>query len=85
MISSSTLTSTLVRKVSQATDTSLLSECENKCVDVSKDYENYFNATILEKVNTKCRGPEIHTIEEEFYPTLYMLVEFQDYTTTRGG
>ncbi|KAJ8429201.1 LOW QUALITY PROTEIN: hypothetical protein Cgig2_032987 [Carnegiea gigantea] len=47
---------------------------ENKCVNVSKDYENYFNATFVKKVNTECRGPEIYPAEEEFYPTLHWLL-----------
>ncbi|KAJ8436144.1 hypothetical protein Cgig2_033639 [Carnegiea gigantea] len=69
VISSSTLISILVRKtlLYRRND-------ENKCVDVSKDYENYFNATILEKVNTECRGPEIYLAEEEFCPTLHRLL-----------
>ena len=29
---------------------------ENKCVDVSIDYGNYFNATVSEKVNTEPHG-----------------------------
>ncbi|KAJ8445786.1 hypothetical protein Cgig2_000966 [Carnegiea gigantea] len=62
-IPSSTLTSTLVRK-----------NDENKCVNVSKDYENCFNATILERVNTEHCGPEIYPAEEEFYPTLHKLL-----------
>ncbi|KAJ8430765.1 LOW QUALITY PROTEIN: hypothetical protein Cgig2_017078 [Carnegiea gigantea] len=47
---------------------------EKKCVDVNKDYENYFNATVLEKFNTKHRRQETYPIEEEFYPALYRLL-----------
>ncbi|KAJ8423893.1 hypothetical protein Cgig2_006230 [Carnegiea gigantea] len=74
-ISSSSLTSILVRKVRVKQGTlRYRRNDENKCVDVSKDYENYFNATVLEKVNTERRGPEIYPIEEEFYPALYRLL-----------
>jgi len=74
-IPSSTLTSILVRKV--RVKQGILRyrrNDENKCVDVGKDYENYFNATVLEKVNTERRGPEIYPIEEEFYPALHRLL-----------
>jgi len=47
---------------------------ENKCVDVSRDYENYFNATVLEKVNTELRGEERYPVEDEFYPALNRLL-----------
>ena len=43
---------------------------ENKYVDVSRDYGNYFNAIVLEKVNTEPRREERHPVEEEFYPAL---------------
>ena len=43
---------------------------ENKCVDVIKDYENYFNATVLKKVNTEFRGEERYPVEDEFYQNL---------------
>ena len=74
-IPSSTLTSILVRKVrvKQATLHYRRND-ENKCVDVSKDYENYFNATVLEKVNTERRGPEVYPVEDEFYPVLHRLL-----------
>ena len=74
-IPSSILTSILVRKVRVKQGTlRYRRNDENKCVDVSKDYENYFNATVLEKVNIKHRGPEIYTVEEEFYPALHKLL-----------
>ncbi|KAJ8420265.1 hypothetical protein Cgig2_014313 [Carnegiea gigantea] len=74
-IPSSTLTSTLVRKVKVKQGTlRYRRNNENKCVDVSKDYENYFNATVLEKVNTGHRGPEIYPTEGEFYPALHRLL-----------
>ncbi|KAJ8431097.1 hypothetical protein Cgig2_007513 [Carnegiea gigantea] len=44
---------------------------ENKCVDVSKDYENYFNATVLEKVNTERHAGEGYPAKDEFYPALH--------------
>jgi len=47
---------------------------KKKWIDLSKDYENYFNATVLEKVNTECCGQETYTVEEEFYPALYRLL-----------
>ncbi|KAJ8424736.1 LOW QUALITY PROTEIN: hypothetical protein Cgig2_027769 [Carnegiea gigantea] len=70
VIPSSTLTSILVRK-SQARDSR---NDEIKCVDVSKDYENYFNAIVLAKVNTKRHGPKIYSAKEEFYPILHRLL-----------
>ncbi|KAJ8426999.1 LOW QUALITY PROTEIN: hypothetical protein Cgig2_028204 [Carnegiea gigantea] len=75
VIPSSTLTSILVEKVrvKQGTLRSRRND-EKKCVDVSEDYENYFNATVLEKVNTKHRGQETYLADEEFYPTLYRLL-----------
>jgi len=75
VIPSSTLTSVLVRKVRVKQGILLYHwNDENKCVDVSKDSENYFNATVLEKVNTKRRGPEIYPTKGEFYPTLHRLL-----------
>ncbi|KAJ8426541.1 hypothetical protein Cgig2_002061 [Carnegiea gigantea] len=51
-IPSSTLTSILVRKVRVKQGTLRYHRNDkNKCIDVSKDYENYFNATVLEKVS----------------------------------
>ncbi|KAJ8430068.1 hypothetical protein Cgig2_028780 [Carnegiea gigantea] len=47
---------------------------ENKCVDASKDYENYFNATVLEKVNTERHDPEIYPTEGELSPALHRLL-----------
>ena len=74
-IPSSTITSIFVRKVRVKQGTlRYRRNDENKCVDISKDYENYFNATVLEKVNIKHRGPEIYTTEEEFYPALHKLL-----------
>ncbi|KAJ8425005.1 hypothetical protein Cgig2_025384 [Carnegiea gigantea] len=74
-IPSSTLTSILVRnvRVKQGTLRYRRND-ENKCVDVSKDYENYFNATVLKTVNTERRGPEIYPTEEEVYPALHRLL-----------
>ncbi|KAJ8433641.1 LOW QUALITY PROTEIN: hypothetical protein Cgig2_026821 [Carnegiea gigantea] len=73
-IPSSTLTSVLVRKIRVKQGTLRYHRNdENKCVDVSKDYENYFNATVLKKVNTERRGPEIYPTEGKFYPALHML------------
>ncbi|KAJ8423627.1 hypothetical protein Cgig2_001694 [Carnegiea gigantea] len=72
---SSTLTSILVRKVRVEQGTLRYRQNdESKCVHISKDYENYFNATVLEKVNTERRGPEVYPVEEEFYPVLYRLL-----------
>jgi len=69
------MTSILVRKVRVKQGTlRFRRNDENKCVNVSKDYENYFNAIVLEKANTERRGPEIHPIEEEFYPSLHRLL-----------
>ena len=71
-IPSSSLKSILVRKVRVKQGTlRYRRNDENKCVDVSKDYENYFNATVLEKVDTERRGPEIYPTEGEFYPALH--------------
>ena len=39
---------------------------ENKCIDVSKDYENYFNATVLKKVNTKRHGQKYTLLRRNF-------------------
>ena len=75
VIPSSTLTSILVQKLRANQGT--LRYCMNnkkKWIDLSKDYENYFNATVLEKVNTECCGQETYTAEEEFYPALYRLL-----------
>ncbi|KAJ8429262.1 LOW QUALITY PROTEIN: hypothetical protein Cgig2_027543 [Carnegiea gigantea] len=69
VIPSSTLTYILVRKVGVMQGTlRYRRNDENKCVDVSQDYENYFNATVLEKVNIECHGPEICPAEDKFYP-----------------
>ncbi|KAJ8438665.1 hypothetical protein Cgig2_031630 [Carnegiea gigantea] len=68
VISSSTSTSVLVRKV--RVKQGILRyrrNDENKCIGVSKDYDNYFNVTVLKKVNTKRRGPEIYPAEEQFH------------------
>ncbi|KAJ8435462.1 hypothetical protein Cgig2_021095 [Carnegiea gigantea] len=74
VIPSSTLTSILVKKVRVKQGTlPYRRNDENKCVDVSKNYENYFNVVVLEKVNTKRRGPKIYPDEEEFYPALHRL------------
>ena len=51
MIASSTLTSILVRKIRVKQWTLFYRQNEeNKYADVSKDYENYFNVTVLEKL-----------------------------------
>ncbi|KAJ8420100.1 hypothetical protein Cgig2_000150 [Carnegiea gigantea] len=72
---SSTLTSILVRKVRVEQGTLRYRQNdESKCVHISNDYENYFNATVLEKVNTERRSPEVYSVEEEFYPVLYRLL-----------
>jgi len=47
---------------------------ENKCTDVSKDYENYFNTTVLEKVDTKHGRREGYPAEVKFYLALHMLL-----------
>ncbi|KAJ8422645.1 hypothetical protein Cgig2_030324 [Carnegiea gigantea] len=47
---------------------------ENKCVDISKDYENYFNAIALKKVNTEYRGEGGYLTKDEFYPALHRLL-----------
>jgi len=47
---------------------------ENKCVDVSRNYGNYFNATVLEKVNTEPCGEERYPAEDEFYLALPRLL-----------
>ncbi|KAJ8430318.1 hypothetical protein Cgig2_028774 [Carnegiea gigantea] len=67
VIPSSTLTSILVRKVRVKQGTLCYHQNdENKYVDVSKDYEIYSNATILQKVNTKHREPEIYLLRRNF-------------------
>ena len=68
---------------------------ENKYVDVSKDYENYFNAIVLEKVNTERHGPKIYSAKGEFYPVLHRLrigkrnwgltIQFRDRSTFMIG
>ncbi|KAJ8444879.1 hypothetical protein Cgig2_029810 [Carnegiea gigantea] len=74
-IPSSTFTSILVRKVRVKQGTLCYRRNdENKCIDVSKDYENYFNVTVLEKVNIERRGPEIYPTEGEFCPALHRLL-----------
>ncbi|KAJ8427717.1 hypothetical protein Cgig2_022191 [Carnegiea gigantea] len=55
VIPSSTLTSILVKKVRVTND-------KKKFVDKSKDYENYFNATVLEKVNAERRSHKVTNI-----------------------
>ncbi|KAJ8427557.1 hypothetical protein Cgig2_003120 [Carnegiea gigantea] len=47
---------------------------EKKCVYASKDYESYFNATVLKKVNAERHGQETYRVEEEFNPSLYTLL-----------
>ncbi|KAJ8430766.1 LOW QUALITY PROTEIN: hypothetical protein Cgig2_017079 [Carnegiea gigantea] len=75
VIPSSTLTSILVKKVRVKQGTlHYHRNDEKKRVDVSKDYENYFNVTVLEKVNAERCGQETYPVEEEFYPTLYRLL-----------
>ena len=74
-IPSSILTSILVKKVRVKQGTICYRRNdENKCVDVSKDDENYFNATAFEKVNIECLGLEIYPTEGEFYPVLHKLL-----------
>jgi len=74
-ILSSTLTSILVMKVRVKQGTlRYRGNDENKLVNVSKDYESYFNGSVLEKVNTERRGPEIYPTEGEFYPALHRLL-----------
>ncbi|KAJ8432850.1 hypothetical protein Cgig2_024538 [Carnegiea gigantea] len=51
---------------------------KNKCLGVSTDCENYFNATVLEKVDTECRRGEGYPAEDEFYPTLHRPPNFYD-------
>ncbi|KAJ8445797.1 hypothetical protein Cgig2_027878 [Carnegiea gigantea] len=46
-------------------------------MDVSKDYENYFNATVLEKVNTERRGEERYPTDDEFYSALHRKKELR--------
>ncbi|KAJ8443398.1 hypothetical protein Cgig2_018831 [Carnegiea gigantea] len=74
-IPSSSLTSILVTKarVKQGTLRYRRND-ENRCVDVGKDYKNYFNTAVLEKVNTERRGPEMYPTEGEFYPALHRLL-----------
>ncbi|KAJ8431209.1 hypothetical protein Cgig2_020320 [Carnegiea gigantea] len=73
--SSSTLTSILVKKVRiRQAKLHYRRNDENRSVDVSKDYENYFNATILEKVNTERHGEERYPVDDEFYPALHRLL-----------
>jgi len=47
---------------------------ENKCVDVSRYYGNYFNTIVLQKVNTELRGEERYPVEGKFYPALHRLL-----------
>ncbi|KAJ8439083.1 hypothetical protein Cgig2_009226 [Carnegiea gigantea] len=56
VIPSSTITPILVKKVRVKQETLCYRRNdENKCVDVSKDYENYFNTTVLENKYTLLR------------------------------
>jgi len=67
VIPSSTLTFILVRKVRVKQETLRYHQHDvQKCVDVTKDYENYFNATVFEKVNNECRDPERYLLRWNF-------------------
>jgi len=66
-------TSILVRKIRVKQGT-LRYRRNDECVDVSRDYENYFNATVLEKVNIERRGEERYLVEDKFYPALHRLI-----------
>jgi len=47
---------------------------ENKYVDVSKDYKNYFNDIILEKVNNRHCGEKRYPTNNELYLALHRLL-----------
>ncbi|KAJ8426818.1 hypothetical protein Cgig2_022599 [Carnegiea gigantea] len=73
--SSLILTSILLKKVRIKQGTlHYHQDDQNKCVDVSKDYENYFNATVFEKVDTERCGGEGYPAEDQFYPALHRLL-----------
>ena len=72
VIPSSSLTSNLVKKVRIKQGTlHYVRNDKHKFVDACKDYENYFNVTVLEKVNTECRGEERYPAEDDFYSALH--------------
>ncbi|KAJ8427651.1 hypothetical protein Cgig2_010664 [Carnegiea gigantea] len=62
------LTSILVRKVRIRQGTLLIVEMTRTNV---KNYENYFNATVLEKVNPERCGEERYHVDDEFYQAPY--------------
>ncbi|KAJ8435556.1 LOW QUALITY PROTEIN: hypothetical protein Cgig2_015411 [Carnegiea gigantea] len=75
VIPSSTLASILVKKVIVKKGTLRYHRNnKNKYVDVSKDYKNCFNVTMLEKVNTGHYGKQRYLVEDEFYPILHRLI-----------
>ncbi|KAJ8430480.1 LOW QUALITY PROTEIN: hypothetical protein Cgig2_021726 [Carnegiea gigantea] len=47
---------------------------ENKCMNVSKDHENYFNAIILKKVNIECHGEGGYPANNELFLALHRLL-----------
>ncbi|KAJ8421650.1 hypothetical protein Cgig2_019223 [Carnegiea gigantea] len=56
-------------KMDENVITDLIIGVQTPCKVLTKDYKNYFNATVLEEVNTECCGPEIYPDEEEPSPT----------------
>ncbi|KAJ8436512.1 hypothetical protein Cgig2_003210 [Carnegiea gigantea] len=47
---------------------------EKSCINVCRDYANFFDAMVLEKVNTESNGDENFLVTPSFYPTLHRLL-----------
>jgi len=47
---------------------------EKSCINVCKGYANFFDAMVLEKVNTDSNGDEKFPITPSFYPAFHRLL-----------
>jgi len=47
---------------------------EKSCINVCNGYANFFDAMVLEKVNTKSNGDEKFLVTPSFYPALHKLL-----------
>ena len=47
---------------------------EQSCINVCKGYANFFDAMVLEKVNTEFNGDEKFLVTPSFYPALHRLL-----------
>jgi len=47
---------------------------EKSCINVCRDYADFFDAMVLEKVNTEFNGDEKFLVTPSFYPAVHRLL-----------